>query len=111
MSPEKTWPLYSFADHVSAPGMTFHPSVLPHVERGSSSMPSADDDGPEKSISQTPAPYHASESWRLPRSETPSKPLWIGPADVDPLPPRRNTWAVHARSERGSARTAASSAS
>src|SRR4051794_38369828 len=106
MSPAYTPPLYSFADQVSAPGITFHASVLPHVDRASSLVPSVSLERPEKSIAQTPAPYHASESCRLPSVETPSYPRWIGPADVEPLPPIRKTCAVHARSSRGSCATA-----
>src|SRR5215218_1275314 len=111
MSPAKIAPLYSFADHVSAPGMTFQPSVLPHVERGSSRTPSVELGGPEKSIDHTPAPYHASVSWRLPIRETPSYPRWIGPGEVLPLPPSRKTCAVQPRSARGSASIAGWSAS
>ncbi len=64
MSPAKMWPLYSFADHVSAPAITFQPSVLPQVVRGSSATPSVLLGRLEKSISQTPAPYQASDRSR-----------------------------------------------
>src|SRR3954468_22420061 len=101
MSPAKTCPLYSFADHVSAPGMTFHPSVLPHVVRGSSATPSVLLGRPEKSMSHTPAPYQASDIRRPLRRDTPSYPFWTGPGDVEPWPPSRKTCAVQARSVRG----------
>jgi hypothetical protein len=48
--------------------------VFPHVERASSGTPSVEFDGAEKSIDQTPAPYHASVSCRFPIRETPSYP-------------------------------------
>src|SRR5688572_16209528 len=95
-------PLYSLADHVSAPGMTFHARVLAHVERESSATPSTLEGAAEKSTYHVPAPYQAVISCRLPSRDTPSRPGAAAPGDDDPFPPMRRTWTVHARSVRGS---------
>src|ERR671917_195686 len=95
------WPLYSLDDHVSAPGMTIQPFVLPQVVWLSSLMPSVSLGLPAKFTCHVPAPYHAVVRVLLPSLDTPSKLGSIGPGPAVPLPPRRSTGTVHPRSSRG----------
>src|SRR5919112_3522825 len=87
------WPLYSLADHVSAPGMTTQPFVLPQVVWPSSLMPPVSLGLPAKFTRHVPAPYHAVVRVLLPSLDTPGSRV--------PLPPRRSTGTVHLRSSRG----------
>jgi hypothetical protein len=78
--------LYSFAHQMSARGITFQPSVLPHVVRPSSAMPSPFEGG-RRSRAPHAGAVPGVTSCLGGRVETPPKPALTSPGDAEPLPP------------------------